>query len=164
MRLSREKIKEVLGIDTEDDFSYVEIVPEKQYKSRQQSNTFHALLGCFWKSGCSSFETYDEMRDHYKKIAHLLEIEFENTLPQNIKAILWRAIQILPIPEKYMNEICELLKGRTKTWHSWSECSKEMASVTIDQLISDMWKARVDDSPQAKKFKEILDGFKNQIR
>lgn len=164
MRLSKEKIKEVLGIDTEDDFSYVEIVPEKQYKSRQQSNTFHALLGCFWKSGCSSFRTYNEMRNYYKREAHLCEVSFENYLDEESKQMIWKAVNILPLKPDMKREMVELLKGRIIKWHSFSECSKEMASIAIDKLISDMWEARVDDSPQSKKFKEILDGFRNQIR
>ena len=164
MRLSREKIKEVLGIDTEDDFSYVEIVSERQYKSRQQSNTFHALLMCFWKSGRSSFTSYDKLRDYYKRVAHLCDIEFENYLDEESRQMIWKALKLLPLRKEMLQEAVELLKGRILKWRSFADCSKEMASVAINQLISDMWEARVDDSPQAKKFEEIVNGFRNQIR
>ena len=162
MRYSKEKIKEWTGVDIEDDFGYIEVVSEKQFKTRQQSNTFHALLNCFWKSGCSSFTSYDKMRDYYKRIAHLCEIEFENYLDEESKQMIWKAIKILPLTSEMRQEAIELLKGRILKWHSFSECSKEMAEIAISQLIEDMWKARVDDSPMAKKFKEILDGFKNK--
>lgn len=164
MRYTKEKIKELTGIEIDDDFGYIEVLPEKQYKSRQQSNTFHALLGCFWKSGCSSFTSYEKLREHYKRVAHLCEIEFENYLDEESKQMIWKAIKILPLKPEMRTEAIELLKGRILKWHSFSECSKEMASVAIDKLINDMWDARVDDSPMAKKFKEILDGFRNQIR
>lgn len=162
MRYSKEKIKDLTGVDIEDDYGYIEVISERQFKSRKQTNTFHALLSCFWKSGCSSFTSYDNMRDYYKRIAHLCEIEFENYLDEESKQMIWKAIKILPLKEDMRKEAIELLKGRILKWHSFSECSKEMAEVAISRIISDMWDARVDDSPMSKKFKEILDGFKNK--
>ena len=139
-------------MDIDTDFGYVEILDEKQYKSKKQNNLFHSLLMCFWESKLSSFDSYKELRNHYKRIAHLCEIEWENTLPEQIKQILWKAIKLLPIPKRYLDEICELLRGRVVTWHSWSECSKEMARLTLDQLINDMIAAGVN----SKKFESIM--------
>lgn len=162
MRYTREKIKELTGIVIDDDYGYIEVLSEKQYKTQKQSNTFHALLKCFWKSGRSSFSTYGEMRDYYKRIAHLCEMKFENRLTDSSKQMIWKALKILPLADDQRQEAIELLRGRILKWHSFAECSKDMAEVAISQLISDMWSSRVDDSPMAKKFEEILNGFKNK--
>lgn len=152
MRYTKEKIKELTGVDIDTDFGYVEVLDDKQYKTRKQNNLFHSLLMCFWESRLSSFDSYEDLRNHYKRIAHLCDVKFENNLPEQVKSILWRAIQILPIPKRYLDEICELLKGRTVTWRSWADCSKEMAKITLDQLINDMINAGVN----SKKFNEIM--------
>ena len=155
MRYSREKIKELTGVEIKGEYGYLEVLEEKQYKSRQQNALFHSLLMCFWESKLSSFDSYEELRNHYKRIAHLCDVKWENTLPDQIKQMLWRAIKLLPIPKRYLDEICELLRGRVVTWHSWSECSKEMARLTLDQLLNDMHEAGVN----SKKFEEILKGL-----
>lgn len=152
MRYSKEKIKELTGVDISTDFGWIEVLDDKQYKSKKQNNLFHSLLMCFWESKLSSFDSYEDLRNHYKRIAHLCDVKFENNLPEQVKSILWKAIQILPIPKRYLDEICELLKGRTVTWRSWADCSKEMARITLDQLISDMINAGVN----SKKFNEIM--------
>jgi hypothetical protein len=38
------------------------------------------------------------------------------------------------------------------TWRSWADCSKEMASIVLDQLISDMINAGVNSN----KFESII--------
>lgn len=161
MRYSKEKIKDMLGIDIEDDYAYIEIVDEKRYKTNQQTRLFHSLLMCFWKSGCSSFNSYESMRDHYKKVAHLLEYKFTNDLKENTKQMLWKAVKLLPIEKDELDKVVDLLRGRVAVWHSWSECSKDMATVAINQLISDMFESGVDSSSQSNKFKEIMDGVKD---
>ena len=155
MRYSREKIKELTGVEIKGEYGYLEVLEEKQYKSRRQNALFHSLLMCFWESKLSSFDSYEELRNHYKRIAHLCEVQWENTLPEQVKKILWKAIKLLPIQKRYLDEICELLRGRVVTWHSWSECSKEMARLTLDQLLNDMHDAGVN----SKKFEEILKGL-----
>lgn len=161
MRYSKEKIKEMLGIDIEDDYAYVEVVDEKKYKTNQQTRLFHSLLMCFWKSGCSSFNSYEDLRNHYKEVAHLLEFVFRNDLKEETKQMLWKAVKILPLEKDELSRIIELLRGKVLIWHSWSECSKEMATVALNQLINDMFSAGVDSSSQGKKFEEIMKGIKD---
>lgn len=161
MRYSKQKIKEFLGIEIDEDYAYVEIVDEKKYKTNQQTKAFHSLLMCFWKSGCSSFKTYETMRNYYKEVAHLLEYKFTNDLEPYTKECLWKAVKILPISDSEKNKVIQLLKGKVLIWHSWSECSKDMASVTLNQLIEDMFAAQVPSSSQGKKFEEILNGMRN---
>lgn len=159
MRISKGKVKELLDVDIEDDYAYIEIINEKKYKSNQQTRLFHSLLMCFWKSGCSSFNSYEDLRNYYKEQAHLLEYQFKNDLESYTKECVWKALKFLPISEDEKKKVIELLKGKVLIWHSWSECSKEMATLTLDKLISDMWEARVDSSSQANKFKEIVEGM-----
>lgn len=161
MRYSKEKIKEMLGIDIEDDYAYIEVVDEKKYKTNQQTRLFHSLLMCFWKSGCSSFNSYKDLRNHYKEVAHLLEFVFKNDLKEETKQMLWKVIKLLPLEKDELSRVIELLRGRVLVWHSWSECSKEMATVALNQLINDMFAARVDSSSQGKKFEEIMKGIKD---
>lgn len=161
MRYSKEKIKEMLGIDIEDDYAYIEVVDEKKYKTNQQTRLFHSLLMCFWKSGCSSFNSYEDLRNHYKEVAHLLEFVFKNDLKEETKQMLWKAVKILPLEKDELSRVIELLRGRVLIWHSWAECSKEMATVALNQLINDMFTAGVDSSSQGKKFEEIMKGIKD---
>ena len=152
MRYSKEDIKRLTGVEITTEYGYIEVLDEKQYKSKQQNSLFHSLLMCFWESKLSSFDSYEDLRNHYKRIAHLCDVKWENTLPDNVKKILWKAIRLLPIPKQYLDEICELLKGRVVTWRSWADCSKEMASITLEQLINDMTFAGVN----SKKFQDIM--------
>lgn len=155
MKLSKEKIKELTGQEINEPFGYVEVLTEKQFKSRQQNNLFHSLLKCFWDSKCSSFESYKNMRFHYKDIAHLIEYVFQNDLKESTKQILWRAIKILPIEESERKKVIELLRGKILIEHSWAESTKGMAKVAIDQLLDDMHEAGVN----SRKFEEILRGI-----
>ena len=155
MKLSKEKIKELTGQEIEEPFAYVEILTEKQYKSRYQNALFHSLLSCFWDSGCSSFESYKSMRFHYKDIAHLIEYVFTNDLKESTKQMLWRAVKVLPIEESERKKVIELLRGKILIEHSWAESTKGMAKIAIDQLLNDMHEAGVN----SKKFEEILKGL-----
>ena len=150
--LSREKIKELIGIEIEEDYAFVEVLSKKQYKSRQQNSLFHSLLDCFWDSGCSSFDSKKSMRFHYKDVAHLIEYIYENDLKDDTKQMLWKAIKLLPIEESERNKVVELLKGKVEIEHSWAEVTKGMAKEAIDQLLKDMYQAGVN----TKKFEEIL--------
>ena len=161
MRYSREKIKELTGIEIEDDYAYLEVVDEKRYKTNQQTKLFHSLLMCFWKSGCSSFNSYEDMRNHYKEQAGLLEYVFRNDLKEETRQMLWKAVKLLPLERDELDKVIQLLKGKVLIWHSWSECSKDMASVALNQLINDMFSAGVDSSSKRAKFEEIMKGIKD---
>lgn len=55
------------------DYICIDICSKQTLKSREQNNLFHSLLQVFWLSGCSSFETYDELRTYYKRVAGLVK-------------------------------------------------------------------------------------------
>jgi hypothetical protein len=152
MRYSKEDIKKLTGVEITTEYGYIEVLDEKQYKSRKQNSLFHSLLSCFWESKLSSFDSYEDLRNHYKRLAHLCEVKWENSLKDTTKSVLWRAIKLLPLPKSELDEIAELLKGRTITWRSWADCSKDMARIVLDQLINDMVFAGVN----SKKFQDIM--------
>lgn len=53
----------------------IDVCSKQTLKSREQNNLFHSLLQCFWLSGCSSFNDYDELRTYYKRVAGLVKPE-----------------------------------------------------------------------------------------
>lgn len=55
------------------DYICVDFVSKQTLKSREQNNLFHSLIQCFWESGCSSFNDYDELRTYYKRVAGLVK-------------------------------------------------------------------------------------------
>lgn len=82
MKIRKDKAIELLGCFPEclnrlnkikDEYVYLDIMPKEQYKSNKQNRLFHALLTCFWTSGCSSFSDYDELRLYYKRVAGLVK-------------------------------------------------------------------------------------------
>lgn len=145
--------------NTEDEL-YIDVLTKQQYKTRKQNNTFHALLDCFWKSGCSSFATKQDMKFYYKRQIGLIEVMYNNSnLTEETKQMVWKAIKILPLEAGQKSELCDLLKGRVLKEHSWSEAHKQRATEAIDNIIRDMTDAGVGVSKQSKKYEEIMEGL-----
>ena len=139
---------------------YVELLTQKQYKSREQNNTFHALLDCFWKSGCSSFVSQNEMRFYYKRSVGLIQTVYDNSnLEQDTKNMIWKAVKLLPISTTQMLEVTNLLKGKVVKEMSWSIASKKQATEAIDMILHDMDESGVITSKEGKHYEEILEGM-----
>ena len=139
---------------------YIDLLTEKQYKSRKQNNTFHSLLDCFWKSGCSSFVSENAMRFYYKRSVGLIETVFDNSnLEQDTKNMIWKAVQLLPISNTQLMEVVNLLKGKVVKEMSWSIATKQQATKAISQILEDMDNAGVIISSQGRKYEEILGGL-----
>lgn len=135
---------------------WVKLLDDKSMKSDEQNKLFHSLLGIFWDSGCSSYETADKMRFHYKDIAGLITYEYISGLNKNTRLLLWKILLISKfknlVPEQQNNRVNELLKGKVFKEKSWSYVSKKKATEAIQALIDDMYKAGVN-SP---KFEEVM--------
>lgn len=159
MKYSREKIKDLTGEDIKEPYGYIEILTEHQFKTKSQNKLFHALLDCFWDSGCSSFISKQEMRWHYKQIAHLIETEYFCPLDVWTKECIWKAIKILPIEEEQRRAVVDLLKGKVIKEHSWGEACKDGARMAIDAIIRDMDSSGVITSKKRNKYQEILRGI-----
>lgn len=159
-----EKLSEVTGevnrILDEETIVYVDFLTQKQYKSRKQNNTFHALLDCFWKSGCSSFVSQNEMRFYYKRSVGLIQTLYDNSnLEQETKNMIWQAVKLLPLSNTQLIEVTNLLKGKVVKEMSWSIATKKQATEAIDMILHDMDESGVITSSEGKHYEEILEGM-----
>lgn len=123
----------------------------------RQNKAFHALVGEYFRSGCSSYraKSYFEFRDLIKRdlgagwekiiyvdpldpspIIH--EVKSEDDLPAHVRA------------NKRV-----LARGRLK---SWADYSKKERRMTLDNLVAEMHAAGV----QTKHFYEILAGMEER--
>lgn len=147
----------VLESETE---AYIDVLTKEQYLNAKQNRTFHALLDCFWKSGCSSFSTKADMKFYYKRQIGLIEVMYDNSnLTEETKQMVWKAAKILPLAPGQRSELVDLLKGRVLKEHSWSEAKKKRATEAIDNILRDMDMAGVMGSKMGKKYQEILEGM-----
>lgn len=158
-RYTREEIKELTGEDIDSEYGYLDVLSETQNKSKQQNKLFHSLLDCFWDSGCSSFESKQDMRWHYKNIATLISVDYISTLDEWTKECLWKSIKILPLSSEQRNSVIDLLKGKVLKEHSWGSASKYQAKLAIDEIIRDMDTSGVITSKKGYKYQEILRGI-----
>lgn len=139
---------------------FIDVLTPEQEKSAKQNRTFHSLVDCFWKSGCSSFLSKSELRWHYKRLIGLIEVAYFNPqLTEETKKMVWEALKVLPLAVGQRSIVVDLLKGKVMKEHSWSEASKERATEAIDTILDDMDDAGVIGSSQGKKYEEILGGL-----
>ena len=139
---------------------YVDFLTKQQYKSSKQNKTFHALLDCFWKSGCSSFVSKDEMRFYYKRAVGLIDMVFDNSnISEETKEMVWKAIKILPLETTQKLQVINLLKGKVIKERSWSIATKKQATDAVDMILRDMDMAGVSGSAEGKHYDEILEGM-----
>jgi hypothetical protein len=105
-----------------------------------QNKTFHALLQCYWTSGCHSYDA--RSFEHFRAL---------------VKLYLGAGT------EKYYSLVNEdgtkCPNGRIAyRLKSWSDYTKKERRMTIDNLISEMMQAQV----QTPRFEEILRGMEEQ--
>ena len=153
----REKIEAILSEEKE---VYVDFLTKQQYKNAKQNKTFHALLDCFWKSGCSSFMSKDEMRFYYKRSVGLIDMVYDNSnISESTKEMLWKAIKLLPLETTQQIEVINLLRGKVVKERSWSIATKKQATEAIDMILHDMDMSGVVTSSEGKHYEEILEGM-----
>lgn len=153
----KSKLSELLSEQKE---VYVDFLTKQQYKSSKQNKTFHALLDCFWKSGCSSFISKDEMRFYYKRSVGLIDMVYDNSnILEETKEMIWEAIKILPLETTQKIAVINLLKGKVIKERSWSVATKKQATDAVDMILRDMDMAGVSGSEEGKHYDEILEGM-----
>ncbi len=93
-----------------DDSYTLIIATSKKQKSIEQNSLFHGLLQAFWESGCSSFESYDDLRLHYKETAGLIERVSIPSFSNEEKGIIYKIFKMLPISEATKTNIFYALR------------------------------------------------------
>ena len=109
----------------------IDVCTKQALKSREQNNLFHSLLQCFWESGCSSFNDYDELRTYYKRVAglvkpagkYLKEQSWADATKQHAKTAIDMCIRDMDLSGvlgssqglKYQ----EILKGINEVYQDW---------------------------------------------
>ena len=152
--------KEQSDGDANNDLSAIEKNEDGTDKNAKQNKTFHALLDCFWKSGCSSFSSKNEMRFYYKRSIGLIEMVYDNSnLEQETKNMIWQAVKLLPLSNTQLIEVTNLLRGKVVKEMSWSVASKKQATEAIDMILHDMDESGVIGSKEGKHYEEILEGM-----
>ena len=131
----------------------------KKFKTLKQNKTFWSLIDCFWQSSCSSFYTYDEMKEYYYRIAGLIEVKTKNILKEETRRMLFEAIKVLPLEFTEKQRVWQFLKGEYERHLSWSIVKKSKAILAIDSLLKHMDESNVIGSKMGKKYEEILIGM-----
>lgn len=119
--------KEIEKYKSDDTILVCSITTYKTWLSNQQNSTFHSLLSCYYSSGCCS-DDYEVLRKRFKKLVGLIKVS-ETT------AGGYKVIQ-----EKET---------------TWSNVKKEDATIAINELINEMYKAKVN----TPKFEQIMIGL-----
>jgi hypothetical protein len=140
---------------------FLTLETEVKQKTNNQNRLFHGLLQAFWESGMSSFLSYEDLRDYYKRIAGLIELKRTNPLKEETKNILYKAIKLLPITDQEKQRTYDLLKGKQEFCKSWAEVSKDKATFAIKHLLNDCVMSGAYIT--SEKVKSIVDDMEKEI-
>ena len=140
----RTKVKELFTESARKRNGYITIkmtLPER-VGTDQQNRAFHALLGEYWKSGLSSYESFEDMRD-------------------TIKLRIAGADGFLFIDDKgRIKEVksLEQVKGRyAEVPKSWADFTLDQRKDAIDEVIREATMAGVN----SRKWDEIIAGMED---
>ena len=117
----------------------IQISLPKKIGTDAQNRAFHALLGEFWASGLSSYESYEDMRDTIKlRIAGADEYIFiDGGRIRHVKTL-------------------DEVKGKyAETPKSWADFTRDERKEAIDWVIKEAQMAGIN----SKKWDEIIKGM-----
>ena len=118
----------------------VELSLPHKIGSEEQNRAWHSLIKEYWLSGCSSYQSYEDMRDSLKlKVGGAKEYIYLTDRQRTVKNL-----SEIPQHAKYI----EIPK-------SWTDFTKDERAEMIDFTIKEMIEAGVN----SKKFDEILSGM-----
>lgn len=141
----RTKAKELFAEAGKKRNGYVTIkitLPER-VGTDQQNRAFHSLLGEYWRSGLSSYESYDDMRDSFKlRVAGADEYIF----------IEDGKVRHVPNLEQVRGRYAEVPK-------SWADFTLEQRRDAIDEVIREATMAGVN----SRKWDEIITGMQEEM-
>ena len=118
----------------------VELSLPHKIGSEEQNRAWHSLIKEYWLSGCSSYQSYEDMRDSLKlKVGGAKEYIYLTDRQRTVKNL-----SEIPQHVKYI----EIPK-------SWTDFTKDERAEMIDFTIKEMIEAGVN----SRKFDEILSGM-----
>ena len=139
----RTKVKELFAESTRkrNGFITIKVTLPERVGTDQQNRAFHSLLGEYWRSGLSSYESYDDMRDSIKlRVAGADEYIF-------IEDGKVRHVQNL-----------EQVRGRyAEVPKSWADFSLDQRKEAIDMVIAEAVMAGIN----TKHWDEIITGMQD---
>ena len=117
----------------------------KKPGSEEQNRAWHALIGEYWKSGCSSYDCYEDMRDSLKlRIAGAKEYIW---LDEDGMQHTTTRVDDIPQGSYYV--------AIPKSWTDFTKGDrKEMIDMTIDEMIA--------SGVNSRKFDEIIQGMEGE--
>ena len=119
----------------------IKITLPTRWGTDQQNRAFHALLGEYWKSGLSSYESYDDMRDTIKlRIAGADEY-----------------IYIADGKVRHAKSLDDVVGRYAEVPKSWADFTLEQRRDAIDEVIREATIAGVN----SKKWDEIIAGMQD---
>ena len=137
----RAKVKEEFALSDKKSGGYitVQISQPKKVGTDEQNRAFHALIGEFWISGLSSYESYEDMKDSIKlKVAGPDEFIF------------------IKDGKVKRSKTLEGIEGRyAEVPKSWAQFTLEERKMAIDLVIKEANLAGVN----SKKWDEIITGM-----
>lgn len=133
--------KQVKELYLKSQFVTLTLEPVKRHGSDEQNRAWHALIREYWISGCSSYESFEDLRDSLKlRIGGAKEyIYFHEGRQRTVKSL--DDIPNVPIAVQIP--------------YSWTEFNRDQRKEMIDTTISEMHMAGVN----TRKFDEILRGL-----
>lgn len=121
----------------------VELSLPHKIGSEEQNRAWHSLIREYWLSGCSSYQSYEDMRDSLKlKVGGAKEYIYLTDKQHTVKSI-----DEIPKGNKYV----EIPK-------SWTDFTRDERKEMIDFTIREMIEAGVN----SKKFDEIILGMERK--
>ena len=137
----RTKVKELFAESARkrNGFITIKVTLPERVGTDQQNRAFHSLLGEYWRSGLSSYESYDDMRDSFKlRVAGAGEYIF----------IEDGKVRHVPNFEQVRGRYAEVPK-------SWADFTVEQRKDAIDEVIREATMAGIN----SRKWEEILRGM-----
>ncbi|MDH4127356.1 MAG: hypothetical protein OEV44_01285 [Spirochaetota bacterium] len=151
---SRYKEEFYKAIKANNSAGFVSVTIDKPIKpaTLEQNKTFHALLSCYWSSGCCNEVDYDVMRDKMKMCRGL----------QAVKSVIALYFVNNIIIQKHFKRIDDIepnAVGIVYIAKSWTDMNRKERSKAIDFLISEMMQTDVHLSKSATAFNKIMEGI-----
>lgn len=148
-----DKVSEYLDKIKDDEKVNICFMDENELKSTKQRKAVHSLMFELWKSGATSFDSYENLRDHFKSSCGLISYD-KNFLNNEMQQIQLKVYKMLPTQNLKDQHKRTILQGQ-KIVRSYSDATKEEASLMLTEVINYCYKVELN----TKKFQDIMIGL-----